>query len=846
MRLAVAASRGLAARGARVAKATPGLGAGNASQRAAAAHAMFDAALGRELPVTAGFRLSSTDGAAAEVEASLAVSGKRPGEEPGARMHWLAQVAKVQPRAARLADALLLRAGTGAGAALDLHTAQLPHVLVAGALEAWAATAAPQGDRQPRVCITACGARPLPLAGGQPAAMQALLLDQWSEVIPDGRQTAAVAFHYDAPASRPPQAILLAVVPAGQAAWTCGDVVDTVRETLEWSRLRAVGPAELAEAQLKLGQYLPALYSSVPFELPDTLLVGKAGLAHRWRLEGKTTTEDLEPGIQARIGDPYWMLSRQWQVGEFQGEDAATPVVAQVELETAPLTSLRCEPGGKLDAKPLVLPVPEAAEVLTEAQDPGASAGGFAWRATAGLRFLSMLRDAGLGSLGERVHAAFRLASATVDAELVPAERRRVDEISALAPDGAALAKALRADPGLVGRVTATPTERDQLAALASIWLAQYDSAVADPLGGSGWASARMEYGVSLAAASADGELVLRAEEYPGGRLDWDAFDLTSRGPHGLTKTTAKVRMHVRIPSPLRYAGMPADRWWGFEDGEVHFGGLQASPADLQRMMVSGFAACYNDDWFSLPITLPSGQLARVKSMNVVDSLGRRHPIAAMAALDHAADARRPWRMFELSGDPGPAAGRAPWLLLAPALPDAIEGPPVEQVQFVRDETSNLAWALERQVEGPLGEAIDRVLAWKTSRSNARAAPPRIEGRWRYEVAPPTPGFMVPLLPERDANAQVRLRRGRVHQGMDPAGRPVFSGATGRILNPGAPGTPLRLFEEEVPVDGVEVQRAWQLARDRTGRVWLWLGQRKRPGRPAKEPGVVFDRTSRR
>jgi hypothetical protein len=153
---------------------------------------------------------------------------------------------------------------------------------------------------------------------------------------------------------------------------------------------------------------------------------------------------------------------------------------------------------------------------------------------------------------------------------------------------------------------------------------------------------------------------------------------------------------------------------------------------------------------------------------------------------------------------------------------------------------------LERQVEGPLGEAIDRVLAWKTSRSNARAAPPRIEGRWRYEVAPPTPGFMVPLLPERDANAQVRLRRGRVHQGMDPARRPVFSGATGRILNPGAPGTPLRLFEEEVPVDGVEVQRAWQLARDRTGRVWLWLGQRKRPGRPAKEPGVVFDRTSRR
>ena len=137
MRLAVAASRGLAGRTARVAKALESLGADNASQRAAAAHAVFDAALGRQLPVTAGFRLSSTDGAAAEVEASLAVSGKRPGEEPGAHMHWLAQVAKVQPRAARLVDALLLRAGTGAGAVLELHTAQLPHVLVAGAPEGW-------------------------------------------------------------------------------------------------------------------------------------------------------------------------------------------------------------------------------------------------------------------------------------------------------------------------------------------------------------------------------------------------------------------------------------------------------------------------------------------------------------------------------------------------------------------------------------------------------------------------------------------------------------------------------------------------------------------------------------
>jgi hypothetical protein len=233
--------------------------------------------------------------------------------------------------------------------------------------------------------------------------------------------------------------------------------------------------------------------------------------------------------------------------------------------------------------------------------------------------------------------------------------------------------------------------------------------------------------------------------------------------------------------------------------------------------------------------------------MHVVDGLGRKHNIASLAALDHAADKARPWRMFELTGDPGPASGRSPWLLLAASLPDSLEGPSVEEVHFMRDETSDLVWALESRIEGPLGEAVDRVLAWKTTR-DAKDTPGGgpAGSRWRYELAPPTPSYLVPFVPERDANAQVRLRRGRMHQGLDDRGQAVTSGAKGEILNPGPAGSALRIFEEEIPRGGVQVKRAWQLARDANGRMWLWLGQRKRPGRPAKEPGVVFDQLKRR
>ena len=41
---------------------------------------------------------------------------------------------------------------------------------------------------------------------------------------------------------------------------------------------------------------------------------------NRWdRLESMARTIGLEGGLEARIADPLWMLTRQWQISEFQG-----------------------------------------------------------------------------------------------------------------------------------------------------------------------------------------------------------------------------------------------------------------------------------------------------------------------------------------------------------------------------------------------------------------------------------------------------------------------------------------------------------------------------------------------
>ena len=47
------------------------------------------------------------------------------------------------------------------------------------------------------------------------------------------------------------------------------------------------------------------------------------------RLEPRTRSPSLL-GIEARIHDPLWLLARQWQFGEFLGEDAGSPVSVRV------------------------------------------------------------------------------------------------------------------------------------------------------------------------------------------------------------------------------------------------------------------------------------------------------------------------------------------------------------------------------------------------------------------------------------------------------------------------------------------------------------------------------------
>ena len=172
------------------------------------------------------------------------------------------------------------------------------------------------------------------------------------------------------------------------------------------------------------------------------------------------------------------------------------------------------------------------------------------------------------------------------------------------------------------------------------------------------------------------------------------------------------------------------------------------------------------------------------------------------------------WRIFAISEDatPGGVAGDLGMLLLAPVVSSQIDGRPLEEVLFVRDEMADMAWAIERVVTGASGTSMDRTEQWNrasaaSARSDAGAGQPRVPPRDHGA------GSLDSLAP-----------RARWHESRR------------------APqDAPLRFYEEVVPREGRRVQRIPMLARWSGGKTATWIGRRSRIGRGEGASGLRYD-----
>ncbi|MDQ5821818.1 MAG: hypothetical protein M3540_10285, partial [Actinomycetota bacterium] len=302
-------------------------------------------------------------------------------------------------------------------------------------------------------------------------------------------------------------------------------------------------------------------------------------------------------------------------------------------------------------------------------------------------------------------------------------------------------------------------------------------------------------------------------------------------------------------PAPVRYRGMPAPRLWELEDARVSFGAVESAldRKSVARMLLVEFALVFSNDWFVVPVDVRVGSVSRINSLVITDTFGERTTVEHVSRVDGPTS---PWRFFALSPDPrdrGAAAAPQDLFFLPPTLAASLSSRPIEEVVFIRDELANLGWAVERVVPGPSGRRVDRHEAWQDARwrlddaTSQPAAPVATGARpaSAYRLGSEVPNYWIPLVPEQTpgGSTEVRLNRGTLpHFG--PDGAAVRAEPRGRILEP---GTELRLFDEEIPREGVRVDRSFQYARWIDGSTHLWIGRSKRPGRGEGSSGLRFD-----
>lgn len=541
------------------------------------------------------------------------------------------------------------------------------------------------------------------------------------------------------------------------------------------------------------------------------------------RLEPRVRGTDPALGLRAAAHDPLWFLGRQWQLGELLGEDAAFPVSVRVATTEHPLTRFQPADGPAVDYDPAAVPLEPRVERERD------SLPSLRERLDAWTRLASLLTAAGHSGDLPALAVAHPLPAPTREHDRADARLRLL--AGSVAGDGLDVAATLAHDPGHL------PAE---VVAAFLAWVEASNPTWA----GDCWVRERMEHRFAVSGRAATGEVVLKADAFAGGRLDWYDLDVDPDPTHTLdTPASAGSSAVVHLlPTRVSFPGMPTERFWEFEDATVNLGAVTAAPEDLGRLLTVEFATVFGNDWWSVPVPARFGSLVHVDHLVVRDTFGENVLIETTRAAA-AQRATAPWRMFALT-DPVLAAGSGPapdLLLLAPVVAGALDGEPLEEVLLLRDEMANLAWAVERIVEGADGRPLNRSLEYSTRGS--AAPPPAVPSPADlvYVVQTAVPEHWIPLVPVRDpANptptAAVVLQRGSL---LTQAGnlRPIT--AQGTLLEPAV--SPWYVHEEEVPRAGQRLRRVPSLARWVDGTPHTWVSRRASAGRGEGSSGLQFD-----
>jgi hypothetical protein len=618
------------------------------------------------------------------------------------------------------------------------------------------------------------------------------------------------------------------------------------------------------------------------------------------RLEGRPRETELDDALAAKIHDPLWMLARQYQFGEFQGEDSGSAIFAKMALNTVPLAGYRSD-GNKFMPVDNGLPL----ETTVERLNPGFD-NKMALRM--GKKFLNFF-ETQAGSLnkwpsdGYRDQMAkrfpFRLpeVSKSLEPGQLAAQIRQKTQadsmlflraIAGKALNGANLWEFIGEKPSKITVLVkknsnpdgfVDPDHEQALIQATKDWIEWICKNWNIPpiTNHSAWIPEKMEYGFDLAVnEQQDKATEFHADGYHQGHLDWFGFDVGVRMRNmipGEPKSDIGFGRIARtmIPAQASFPGMPNSRWWELEDNYVDPGNIKANDTDVVAVLLAQFALLYSNDWHMIPCDVPVGSMVEVEGIVITDTFG--HKTYVEAAHKDSGDNWKEWTMYSLASKPQGfnPKGIEQRIFIPPAAVKVLESDPVEQIKFIRDEIANMVWGIERYVPDGLGSGLDGYEAASAMTTQylmlAEDKPPEIPvsrdidtsvpdsyhqantsgKRLKYTLGNTVTENWIPFIPVHmsGSNRSIQLRRAsmpRINEVVPPHQvRPRTPLLRTEIDRDDKQISPFHICEEEVPRAGVIVTGSFQRTRWHNGSVVTWYGRKKTTGRGEGSSGLRFD-----
>lgn len=606
------------------------------------------------------------------------------------------------------------------------------------------------------------------------------------------------------------------------------------------------------------------------------------------RLEPRPRKKDFAKSLKAETCDALWMLTRQWQFGEFKGEDSGSAIFAKVEVETTQIAAFKA---GDSPAKQYDKSLP--LETRVEQEDIQFD---LRTRVQIGRQWFKFL-EYFYQRFKERWTAQYtpdeyrKLFIARYPVE--EPEKIRDDEppskilekskilsnhaarqflaaVAGKVMDGISLYRELTQN-GMESLSLPDFVEDEFVQVAATEFIKWFQRLYSLPINSTetAWNSNQLEYQFACALPNKSEEnTLLKADEYFQGNLDWYSFDIDPNlhEVQSLRENSSEMRDNniftktiTVIPAEARFGGMPNPRWWEFEDGAIDLGNIHADTTDLAKIMLVEFALIFSNDWFVIPFSVPVGSLSEIKGIVVTDVFGQRTLVEPAGKGDK--DDWTRWNMFNLvvkgvADDLPPKVDNR--LFIPPVIIKVHESDPIESVNFVRDEMSNMVWAVETTIPDLIGRGRDghdcayeyRIfLDAQNSAEGDGETEENYAQQLQYQLMTTVPENWIPFIPIHipDQQRSIQLQRASMPRHFRHNIFPVRPRT--RILREGIDQndmqrSPYYVYEEEIPKTGVKITSTYQRSRWFNGTIFTWYGRRKVTARGMANSGLRFDELS--